>query len=394
MEEMEPLPRRWSSQTKIAVSLVLLALLIFLLWRFRVVVRPLVIAFILAYILSPVATYFQRRQHIGRGVATLEVYMLLLLVATILPLSILPLLATQYADLEQDTLQLIDQARGLLGHPFQIAGQVYDGAAIFQQISLSLNSLIQPIFGQTLGLLVEVISSIVWIVFIVVVSFYLIKDGPSFQSWVENSLPSTFRADFVRLRNEINEIWSAFFRGELILALVVSIMITLVGFLIGLPFALAMGVLAGLLEFLPSIGHGIWLITASLVALFAGSNWLPIPNWAFMVLVIILHLIFEQFDLNYLIPRIIGQSVHLPPLVVILGIVLGATAAGVLGIPLAAPTIASGRVLGRYIYAHLFDLDLAPEYVATHLPAPNPYWWRVRHNIDKTPVERESETEK
>jgi hypothetical protein len=90
-----------------------------------------------------------------------------------------------------------------------------------------------------------------------------------------------------------------------------------------------------------------------------------------------LHLIFEQFDLNYLIPRIIGRSVHLPPVVVILGIVSGALLAGVLGIFLAAPTIASLRVLGRYIYANLFDLDPFPIASSSPLPPPNPRWWQT-----------------
>ena len=64
---------------------------------------------------------------------------------------------------------------------------------------------------------------------------------------------------------------------------------TVVGLIIGLPFALAMGLLAGLLEFLPSLGHGIWLTIAALLALFAGSTWLPVPNWVFMFIVIGLH---------------------------------------------------------------------------------------------------------
>jgi predicted PurR-regulated permease PerM len=107
-----------------------------------------------------------------------------------------------------------------------------------------------------------------------------------------------------------------------------------------------------------------------IIALFLGSTWLRI-NWAFMIIVIGLHIIFEQFELNYLIPRISGRSVHLPPLVVILGIVAGALIAGVLGIFLAAPTIASARVFGRYIFANLFDMEPFPINPAPLLPPPN-----------------------
>jgi predicted PurR-regulated permease PerM len=117
---------------------------------------------------------------------------------------------------------------------------------------------------------------------------------------------------------------------------------------------------------------------ASILALFVGSTWLPVPNWVFWLIIIALHLIFQQFDLNYLLPRVIGRRVLLPPLVVILGIVVGAVVAGVLGIFLAAPTIASARVIGRYIYANLFDLDPFPDTGTELLPPPDAQWWRRR----------------
>jgi predicted PurR-regulated permease PerM len=85
---------------------------------------------------------------------------------------------------------------------------------------------------------------------------------------------------------------------------------------------------------------------------------------------------YQQFDLNYLIPRIIGKRVQLSPLVVILGIVAGAVLAGVLGILLAAPTIASARVLARYVYANLLDTDPFPVTVTQPTQPPEPYWWR------------------
>jgi predicted PurR-regulated permease PerM len=109
-----------------------------------------------------------------------------------------------------------------------------------------------------------------------------------------------------------------------------------------------------------------------------------------MLIVIGLHLVYQQFDLNYLIPRIIGRSVHLPPLVVILGIVTGAVLAGVLGILLAAPTIASARVLGRYVYANLFDMDPFSRPAAPPLQPPNPRWWRKRSQDTSPELKQES----
>jgi predicted PurR-regulated permease PerM len=307
-----------------------------------------------------------------------------------LPLVILPPLAAQFTGLNLDIQRFLRAIEDLLGHRYVLAGQVINVDELIQQVVVSLQGLLEPVFGQTLTLAVEVISSVVWVIFILVVSFYLIKDGPALRGWLESLVPPDFRSDYIRLRDEINNIWGAFFRGQLVLALVVAVIFTIAGFILGLPFALAMGVFAGLMEFLPSIGHGIWLAVAALLALFGGSTWLPLPNWAFMLLVIGLHLGYQQFDLNYLIPRIIGRSVHLPPLVVILGIVTGAVLAGVLGILLAAPTIASARVLGRYVYANLFDLEPFTGHAAPPLPPPNPRWWRKQARSPSTELKQES----
>jgi predicted PurR-regulated permease PerM len=351
---------RWPTQTRFVVSLLMLALFIYLLFRFSVVVPPLILSFILAYILSPVVNRLQERLHVKRGLATALAYLIMLLIATIVPLSIAPLLASQYADLNFDIQLILGQVKALLGQQFTIMGIAIDGGVLVDQISNSFRLLAEPFIGQTLFFLVDVITSFIWVIFILVFSFYLIKDGDALGKSVEGLVPPDYRQDYVRLRDEISLIWGSFFRGQLVLALVVAVIFTVAGFILGIPFSLAMGILAGLLEFLPSLGHAIWLAIAAILAIFVGSTWLPLPNWAFMLLIIALHTAFTQFDLNYLIPRIIGRRVHLQPMVVILGIVVGALTAGVLGIPLAAPTIASARVVGRYIYANLFDLDPFP----------------------------------
>lgn len=376
MNEERP---HWSSRTKLTVTLLLLLLGVFLLYRFRAVIQPLILAIILAYILTPVANWFQRRLGVRRSFATIFAYLVLIVVLISIPMVIIPPLTDQSAILNLDMQRILLQLEELLDSQYVIAGYVIDVDAGFQQVIGSLERIIEPVFGQTLGVAIEVITSLVWMVFIFVVSFYLVKDGNLLSSWFEDITPPDYKNDYIILRKEINQIWNSFFRGQIVLALVVASIFTVVGLIIGMPFALAMGVLAGLLELLLSLGHGIWLIIASILAFFIGSTWMPVPNWIFTLIVIGLHLFFQQFDLNYLIPRIIGRRVNLPPVVVILGIVTGALLAGVLGIFLAAPTIASARVLGRYVYANLFDQDPFPETVAPALPPPQARWWRKRY---------------
>ncbi len=378
MEKESP-QSHWSSQTKLVVILILLAIAAYLIYRFRVIIGPLVLAIILSYLLTPAVDALEARFKLPRGFATFLAYISLVIILSAILMLIIPLLVNQLSVLNVDIQRILSELETLLGQQLIVAGRALNVEDLFQQFAGTLQALLEPAFGQTVGIAFEVISSLVWVVFIVVVSFYLIKDASKLRNWFEHLVPPAFRGDYLRLRDLIGQIWSAFFRGQLVLALVVATSFTIAGFILGLPFALAMGFLAGLLELLPSIGHAIWLTIASILAFFIGSTWMPVPNWVFMLIVIGLHIVFQQFDLNYLIPRIIGRRVQLPPLVVILGIVAGALLAGVLGILLAAPTIASARVVGRYLYANLFDMDPFPEIaIAPELPPPDAQWWRKR----------------
>lgn len=374
-EMPEPRPR-WSPSTKLTVLLLLLGLGIFLLYVFRSAIIPLTLALLLAYILSPIVTWIQDRLRLRRGLATLLAYLALLVILIGIPLVVIPPLSDEAAGLNTKVQRFILEIEAYLGNQVILAGYKIDPKSSLESALGSLQGLLEPVFSQGLRFAVEAISSLVWVIFIAVISFYLVKDSANLNQWLEELAPPDYREDFTRLRGEINLIWKAFLLGQMTLALVVAVLFTITGFILGLPYAFAMGALAGLLEFLPSLGHGIWLTIAVVLALLTGSTWLPIPNWAFALLVAGLHMFYQQFDLNYLIPRIVGRRVQLPPLVIILGIVTGALLAGVLGVVLAAPTIASARVLGRYIYAELLDQDPFPGIGTQALPPPNPRWWR------------------
>ncbi|MGD8814617.1 MAG: AI-2E family transporter [Anaerolineales bacterium] len=351
---------RWSSYTKLIVSLGMLAISLYLLYRFRVVIAPLVIAGILAFLLNPIVTFMVARLRLRRGWATAIVYIILIGLLSILPILLVPELVDQATRLGSNLENIILDVENFLGREITVGNYVINAAQIIENAIEALRGLLEPLFGQTLGIAVDVITSMVWFIFIMVISFYLVKDSPRMGERLIEITPPDYRDDVRYLKQEINAIWAAFFRGQITLAFVVAIIITIVGLIIGLPFAFAMAVLAGLLEFLPSVGHAIWLTLASLLMLFLGSTWIPLPNFVAMLILIGIHAVFQQIDLNYLIPRIIGRRVHLNPMVVILGIVAGAALAGVLGVLLAAPTIATVRVVGGYLFANLFDMDPIP----------------------------------
>lgn len=366
----------WSNQAKLIVVLVALAITAYLLHRFSGMLPPLILGAILAYVMSPGVNILQRKLKLPRILAILLTYLLVFLVIGGVLSQFVPMLLRQGSDIGEDIRYDLSQINNFLGGHYVIWGYYIDGRMLINQFSGSINSLLEPVFGSTISLVRGIVSSLAWVIFIIVISIYLIKDKDQLSGWIESLVPPASRSDFLEIRSEIGTIWSSFFRGQLILALLVTVVITGVALAEGLRFALLMGVLAGLLEFIPSLGHGIWLLVALPLALFGGSSWIPIPGWMFALIVLAVHIVFENVDANYLIPRIIGRSVRLPPLVVILGIVAGASLAGVLGVMLAAPTIASLRVIGRYIYAQMVNVEPFPNDISAPLPKPSPLWWR------------------
>ncbi len=365
-----------SPQTKTIITVLILIAVVALLRKFNQVIAPVVLAVILAYILAPLASSLEKRLKISRTVATLLVYLLLFVVVGGMLTWLIPLLVRRVSGLTFDPQILINRIGVILGGKLTIFDITIDGQEIFKRIIDALQGILNPVIGHTIDIATKVVSSFVWVIFILIISFYLVKDSRGLAAWVEKLVPPDYRSDYNVIRVEIGEIWSAFFRGQLFLALLVMVILTVLSYAIGLPFALWMGILGGLLEFLPSIGHAIWLVLASILALVLGSTWIPVPNWVFLLILIGVHILFTQTDLNYLIPRVIGRRVHLPPLVVILGIVAGAALAGVLGVVLAAPVISTLRIISRYVYALLFDLEPFPEAASQPLPPPDLHWWR------------------
>jgi predicted PurR-regulated permease PerM len=125
--------------------------------------------------------------------------------------------------------------------------------------------------------------------------------------------------------------------------------------------SLVLGIVAGVLEIVPNIGPAIAAVPAVLIAYFRGPTYLPISNGWFALLVIAIYIVIQQVENNFLVPKIIGMSLNLHPLVVIIGAIVGANFAGILGIFLAPPTLATLRILGRYAYRKLLDLEPFPE---------------------------------
>ena len=348
----------WSGRTKLAIVLVSLAAFVYLLIKFKQALIPVGLGCILAFILTPAVNFIETKLHFKRWLAILILFLLLLLLVAGIIMLIIPVVVRQVNSTDIDLDELLNSAKSIFRGQIVVLGASVDLQSIYSTISGFLQGFIQPAaIGRLLGIAATFVSSLVWVVLTIVIAFYLIKDSRSLNSWVESLAPPGYKEDYIQLRKEIYIIWSSFFRGQLLLAIVVALIQTAICLLLGLRFGIFLGILAGVFEFVPSFGHTLWFILAGTTAILGGSTWLPLQNWEVLVILAGIDIVFVQIDINYLIPRIVGRRLRLPPLVVILGILAGAALANVIGVVIAAPSIATLRVIGKYIYARLFDID-------------------------------------
>ena len=157
-----------------------------------------------------------------------------------------------------------------------------------------------------------------------------------------------------------------------------------------MPGALILGILAGTLEIVPNLGPTLAMIPAVIVALIQGSEVLRplgIDNVSFALITIAIYFIIQQLENNIVVPRVIGDSVNLHPVVVICGVVVGLNVGGILGAFLAAPVLASLRVIGGYIHAKLLDY---PPFQGGSFPAAKPKQRSYRRTVKGEELRRDS----
>jgi len=131
--------------------------------------------------------------------------------------------------------------------------------------------------------------------------------------------------------------------------------------IIGVSNSLALGVLSGLMEFLPVIGPTIGTVTAVLVAFFQSSNHWELGSLQLGLIVLVAMFALQQLENTFLVPRIVGEALDLHPFVVMISVLMGTSLAGILGAILAAPVVASLQLLITYAWRKMIDLPAFPE---------------------------------
>ena len=350
----------WSRTTKrlVIVGLVIILLLVF--YVFRDLLPPVAIALVLAYLLKPIADVAERRSKLPRTLIVLLIFLVILVAFSTIVVTIVPYAVDQVRRLNLNIQELTDSLISFLSQPIQILGRSFSLQDLVGDVQGALQDLLQPFATQTITLLFNVASSLLWVVSILVISFYLVKDADRLRAFLDRMAPPGYTEELRRLREEINHVWKAFFRGQVVLGLVIGLAVWISMTIVGLPNAGLMGLLAGLLEVIPTFGPILATIPALLIAFFQGSTYLPMSNFWFTILVLAIYFVIQQTENAYLVPRIMGRRMLLHPVIIFIGVLAGGLLFGALGVLLAAPVIGTMRVVLSYVYAKLLDEDPFP----------------------------------
>ncbi|MEZ4866415.1 MAG: AI-2E family transporter [Caldilineaceae bacterium] len=371
----------WSLTIKIIVAVVALLLGVLVIWRFQSLIPPIVMACILAYLLNPLINFSMQRLKISRGVAVLIVYSTLLLIAIgggvalgIVAFEQASKLTTDFIPnslpeavgvLQKQFTTFIDQEFQLGPFPPIKITTLTNGLDLRALVQQAVD-LIRPAFtsgGSLAAQLAQATISTLSLAFLVlVIAIYISRDTPKIWSSISDLAHQPgYRQDAERLILDFGRIWEAYLRGQVILGLVIGVIVSLTLSLLGVSNALGLGALSGILEFLPIIGPVIGSGTAILVAFFQTDTIWGLPSYQYALLVAGLMMAIQALENNILVPRIVGDALDLHPLLVMISVIMGASLAGVLGAVLAAPVVATIKLLGAYAWRKMLDLPPFPE---------------------------------
>jgi predicted PurR-regulated permease PerM len=365
----------WSEATKRTVAIAGVLIGVFLLYISRPVISFIIVAAILAFLLNPVICFFSARLRMPRWLAVMLAYLLLLIALLLVPLILTPAVIDAVRDIDVDMVDLLEKTTAWLQRSLQSIrylevinfridlSPVVDPAlealtgvvpeAMLPSAEQIFNSIPSALDLAT-GFASTVVGTLLWAIvaflFTLIYAIYISFDLPQFGDAFLRLIPVAYRAEYAYLGKLIRRVWAAYFRGQLILSLIIGLVTGVGTAVLGVPGALVLGILAGLLEVLPNIGPILAAIPAVLLALLQGSSVLSVSNLVFALIVTLFYLVVQQLENSIIVPRLIGQAVDVHPILIMAGVVVGASVGGILGAFMAAPIIATGRILAQYAY--------------------------------------------
>jgi predicted PurR-regulated permease PerM len=337
---------------RILILLLFVAGLLWVIYRLTPLILLLVLSIFFAYLIAPLVDLVQRPLRLGgrervipRGLAIAIVYVVLFVGIGLVIYLLIPQLSAQFPEFKQQAIAYYQKIRGSTESVSRYFRQRRMPEGVAQYVDGLLaraGDLVTIAAERMLGWVIF----IPWLILIPILSFFLLKDADAIRRSFLAMLPRgrlRWRGD--ELFQDISHTLATYIRAQLTACLLIGVICTIGFWLLDLPSPLVLGLIAGILEFVPLVGPLVVAVLAALLGLLHSGFWT-----AFIVLLFLGVLRIVQDYVIY--PRIIGGGIHLSPLAVILAILAGAEIAGVAGIFLAIPVIAIITVSYRHWLEH------------------------------------------
>lgn len=357
---------KWSNSTKIIVAIIFIAAIIALLIRFSNLIPPIVAAFILTILLYPLAEFIKKRTKIpwtwSVGIIYFLTFALFVFLLTMGGIALVNQAQELIVFLEQvliDLPRLLDDLTSKIIElgPLKLNLTKFN----WNFISDQLLNILQPVLsriGNIIGDLasgaINIISSLL---LTLIISYLLMTETGGVRNRILNINIPNYQDDLVKIGKEINHIWNAFLRGQAIVFLVrTAIYIILLGSL-GVRFFIGLSLLAAIGNFIPYIGVAIAWSIYFFVALFQGTTVFGLEPLPYALIVMGSGWLIDNIYDSVFTPKVMAGALKIHPATITIGALIGLNLFGILGVVLAAPFLATLKLVLHYTGRKLFDQD-------------------------------------
>jgi predicted PurR-regulated permease PerM len=327
-----------------------------LFWHAREALLPFEIGIVLAYLILPLVNRLEK--YMPRWTAILVIYIAGTLLFIGFIAYVIPLLWIQISQVIEGIpeFNMQDVRSQINEFPPEVQDAVQEGLnTTYDTMKSNLVSYVQRAGSLLLTSVLQVINTVVFLLGFIIVPiwmFFLLSDYHAGYQTFNRLIPQRIRADFWAIVQIIDRVLSSYIRGQLILGLVVGCaaglglsLMRLFGFEV--QNILLFAVIAGITELIPYVGPILGAIPAVTMGIFQSP--------ATAIAIAVLYFLIQTLENNFLVPRIIGESVDIHPAVLIVLMIVFGQVFGLLGIILVAPVAAAARDVFRYVYGRLQD---------------------------------------
>jgi predicted PurR-regulated permease PerM len=328
-------------RTIMRVLMIVLAVAVALevVWVARHVIAWFVIALFLALALDPAVGWIQRRGRIGRGPAIALTYLIAIIVIAAVGWTFIPKLIDELNGLVQalpSYVHDLTHGRGRLGF---LERKYHVVEKVREQVQNGGAKKVLGLSGAALTITKSVITIIAATVTIVFLTFFMLLEG---RDWVERGyslLPEESQPRWRRVGHDVYRTVGGYVTGNILISLIAGASITVVLLVMGVPYAVALGLIVAFLDLIPLAGA---TVAGVIVCVVAFLHTIPAG-----IVVLVFFVVYQQLENHFLQPVIYGRTVQLSPLAVLISVLVGAELAGVLGALAAIPVAGTLQVIVR-----------------------------------------------